>query len=152
MPDDRRAGAVVAVEPARALRGDAIDEFDFTDRLEFVAPGGIIERAAFHEDSGDHIVTRLRVGLQFVKGVIRRAHQRFEEIVPRFRKGPHQRAQVPQMMMRVDNRQIGVDNRFGHVTFSRWVSLAEGMSHLSHSPKGGKRGEVSGAIRGGWQI
>ena len=32
--DDGSAGAQFAVEPARRLRGDAVDEFDLTDRLE----------------------------------------------------------------------------------------------------------------------
>jgi hypothetical protein len=34
--------------------------------------------------------------------------------MPRFRKGTHQRPQIPQVVVRIDDFQFGFENRFGH--------------------------------------
>ena len=116
--DDRSTRPVVAIEPARSLRRDAIDEFDLTHRLHRLIARGVIERAAFHEDRAHDVVTAMRIRKELIEGVIGCANDRLEEIVSGFWKGRKQWAQIPQVVVRIDDRQVGLDDRFGHV----WLS------------------------------
>ncbi len=94
MANDARAGADVAVDAARRHGGDAVDELDLADRLHLVRPVGAQHRARLHEHGGDDVVAAVGIGEQVV-----------EQIAPA-------RA-IPQMMVRIDDRQIGLEDRLG---------------------------------------
>ena len=115
-----------AIEPARALCRDAIDVFDFANDLQRIAKDRIglasaVERAAFHEHRADHVVATGHVGVELVEGVVRGARDGGDERVVRFGDRGHQRPQVPQVVVRIDDGQIRFDNgfgfedRFGHI-------------------------------------
>ena len=114
MADDRRAGPRRAIKPARPPRRDAVDILDLADRLQRLAVSRVVERPALHEHGGDDVVAAGEIGLQLVERIERAFRQRVEERMPRFGKGAHQRAQIPQMMVRIDDRQLGFEDRFGH--------------------------------------
>ena len=114
MSDDCRAWPVVAVKPAGPLRGDTIHELHFPHRLEGVGAARIVECAAFHENGTHDIVTRVRIGVQFVERIIGGTGDRFDEGVARFGESRDKRPQIPQMVMRIDDRQFGFEDFFGH--------------------------------------
>ena len=114
MPDDPRARAKVAVKPARALRRDAVDELDLTHRLQRRIGPGPVERAAFHEHGADNVVAAVRIGMECIERVVRRRNQRLDKRMQRLREHADQRAQVPQMVVRIDDRQIGFDDLFSN--------------------------------------
>ena len=126
MPHDRGTRAVIAVKPAGALRRHAVDECNLAHRFERGIAIGVIERAAFHIDRADHVVPGGYFGMQFVKGVIGRQLDRRDERVIGLGKMRQQRPQIPQMMMRIDDRQIGFENWFRH-GHSRGMAL--GLLH-----------------------
>ena len=70
--------------------------------------------AAFHEHRADDLVAGVRIGVKLVEGIIGGTRDRFDESMPRFGECPDQRAQVPQVMVRIDDRQFGFENIFGH--------------------------------------
>ena len=115
VPDDRFAEPRRAIEPAGTLRGDAVDEFDFAHALQLIRCAPVVKRTAFHEDRANHVVAAADLGLNFVEGVIGRERDAGDERVAWLGEGRHQRAQVPQVVMRVDDRQVGFEDRFGHV-------------------------------------
>ena len=114
MADDPGAQPGGAVQPAGRLRGDTVDVLDFADRFQRFAIPAIVERTAFHEDAGDDVVPGGDVGRELIERVVRDGNQRFEEAVPGFGKGRQHGPQVPQVMVRIDDRQIGFDDRLGH--------------------------------------
>jgi len=71
MTDDARASPQRAVDTAGALRRDAIDEFDLSDRFEVRRRIGAVERAALDEDRADNVVAAERVGAQLVEQIAR---------------------------------------------------------------------------------
>jgi len=114
MADNPGAGAQGSIKPARALRRNPADELDLADRLERLGSACAIECTALHEHRGDHIVAARGVGQQTVESVIRRARDRGDERMVRLWKRSDQRPQVPQMVMRIDDWQFGLEDRFGH--------------------------------------
>ncbi len=114
MTDDRVAHARAAIEAAGALRGDAVHIFDLAHDLQLVASPGLVEGAALHEDRADNVVATGRVGVQLVEGVIGRERDAGDEMMHRFGEGAHQRTQVPQVVVRIDDRQIWFQDRFAH--------------------------------------
>jgi hypothetical protein len=75
-----------------AHRRDAGDELDLADWARLDRPIGAIHRAALLEDGGDDVVAGVEIGEQFRQQV-----------------GPA--AAVPQMMMRIDDRQLRFEDR-----------------------------------------
>ena len=65
------------------------------------APGQLLEEAQLAHRALD------------ADGKTRLGSDRFDEVVPRFGKGGHQRAQVPKVMVRIDDRQTGFEDLFG---------------------------------------
>ena len=120
-------------ETIDALRRNAIDKFDLANDLVILAVSRIVERATFHEAGADDIVARLRIGLEFVEGVIGCIDQCLDEIVAGLRKGIDQRAQVPQVVMRIDDRQVRFKDCFGHGV-QPLQFLSEQVEHMEHSP------------------
>src|SRR5204863_1809363 len=92
MSDDAGAGTDLSVVAACRHRGDAVDELALADRLHLLGPVGTMERSRLHEDGGDDVVTAVGVGEQIV-----------EQITPA--------AAVPEMMMRIDDRQLRLQDR-----------------------------------------
>jgi hypothetical protein len=82
-----------AVTAACAHRGDAGDELGLADWAQLDRPVGAIHRAAFLKDGGDDVVAGVEVGEQFRQQI-----------------GPA--AAVPQMMMRINDRQLRFEDRF----------------------------------------
>ena len=123
MSHDPCAGAILAVESARTLRRHPIRVFDFADRLHrSVAIGGVIG-PAFHEDGRkDAMRGRIRrsadIRPESIEIVIGRARNRLEKRMPRTWEGGEQGPQIPQMVMGIDDRQIGFDYLFGHCLIS----------------------------------
>lgn len=72
MANDGVAQALVAIEPAGALRGNTVDVLNLAHNLQLVTGAGLVEGTAFHEDRADHVVATGSVCLQFVEGVIGR--------------------------------------------------------------------------------
>src|SRR5262249_47350254 len=71
--------------------GDRPDKLAFADRSHFLGAPGAIARSALDEHGLDDVVPRVDVGQQFVEQI---AAARM----------------IPEMMMRVDDRQIGFEN------------------------------------------
>ena len=83
--DDARAKPRRSVQPARALRSDAVDELGLADRAQLFRPVGAIHGMAVDRDCRDDIVPAAGIGEQF-----------WEKILPVIER--------PHMMMRVDDR------------------------------------------------
>ena len=89
--DDAGAHRGAAVAAARAHRGDAIGKFNFADRPQRFRPAGAVHRAAIDIDGGDDVVA----GCDVVGDLL-------DQIALA--------AAIPQMMMRIDDRALGVDD------------------------------------------
>ena len=89
--DDAGADAAGAVDAAGAHGGGAVDEFGFADGAEVLGAIGLVEGAGLDEDGGDDVVSARDIGEQVMR-----------HVAP-------VRA-VPQMVVRVDDRQGGVDD------------------------------------------
>ena len=113
MADNPRAGPARPIQPARRLRRDTIDEFHLAHRLQRLAIGRVVKRAALHEDRADDVVPAGEVGVELIEGVVRIIDQRGDKGVMRFGKHRDHRAQIPQVVVRVDNRQIGFEDILG---------------------------------------
>ena len=96
--------------PARRLHS----ELHFSHGLEGVGAARIVECAAFHENRTHDIVTRVRIGVQFVERIVGGTGDRFDESVARFGESRDKGPQIPQMVMRIDDRQFGFEDFFGH--------------------------------------
>ncbi len=128
MADDAGAGAHLAIDAARRHRGDAVDELGLADRPQRVGPVGAVHRAAFHVDGADHLVAAVEIGQQLVEQIARDvADDVHEAVLGRRQVLQDRRRPVPQMMMRVDDRQVGLEDGLGHVISPR-------RSGGSHSP------------------
>ncbi len=92
VPDDAGADLGRTVAAGGAHRGHAVDEFGFADGFEGFRPAGAVHRAALQEDGRDDVVAAVDVGQQVVQHV--------DPVGP-----------FPQMVMRIDNRQAGLQNR-----------------------------------------
>jgi hypothetical protein len=88
--DDAGADPRLAAAPV-ALLGDRADEFALADAAHFLRPARAIARAALDEHGRDDIVARIAVRQQFVEQI---AAARV----------------IPQMMVRIDDRQIGLED------------------------------------------
>src|SRR5438477_275263 len=88
--DDAGADLGLATAPIRLL-GDRPDEFALADRPHLLGAAGAIARTALDEDGGDDVVPRIDVGQQLV-----------EQIAAPW--------MIPEMMMRVDDRQFGLED------------------------------------------
>ena len=92
-PNDAGRDARFAVLPAVALRRDAVDELGFADRTHRLGTVGTIHRHAFDEHGREHTMPRRGVAQNLVEHV---AAARM----------------VPQVMMRIDDRQFRLERRF----------------------------------------
>ena len=90
--DDAGRDPGLAVIARGAHRGDAGDELGLADRPHLGGAVRAVHRMAFDEHGGDDVVAAVEVGQQFVEQIA----------VP---------AAQPQMMVRVDDRQIGIEDR-----------------------------------------
>ena len=118
--DDAGAGAHGPVESARAHGGDAVDEFRLADAAQIVGPVGAVHGTAFHIDGADDVVPASKIAQKLVEQVTRHAADDVHEAM-RGRRQVLQdvRRPVPQMMMRIDDRQIRFEDVFGHAFFLR---------------------------------
>ena len=94
MADDAGADFRRAIAAGRAHGRDAVDELGFTHRLERLRPRGAMHRPALHEHGADDVVAAVGVGQQVVEHV--------QPVRP-----------LPKMVMRIDDRQFGFQDRFG---------------------------------------
>ena len=94
MADDAGADLRLAVATRGAHRRDAIDELGLADRPHLLRPARAMHRAALHEHRGDDVVATVGVGQQIV-----------EHVAPA--------RPFPQMMVRIDDRQLGLEDRLG---------------------------------------
>src|SRR5208282_2287685 len=88
--DDAGANLGLATAPI-ALLGNRPDELALADRTHFLGTAGPISRTALNEDGRDDVVLRVDVGQEFV-----------EQIAAAW--------VIPEMMVRVDDRQIGLED------------------------------------------
>ena len=88
---------VGAVETGGRHRGDAVDELDLAHGLHLFRPVGAVHGAAFDEDRGDDVVPGPQVLLDLVHQVA--------PLDPPL-------AVIPEVMVRVADRQVGLDRRF----------------------------------------
>jgi hypothetical protein len=101
-----------SIDAARGHGGHAIDEFGLSHRLHRIGPVGTVKRAALDIDGADYIMPAARIFQQFVEQVARRLAQDRLERVRHFGGQERQaRAPVPQMMVRIDDRQIRFEYR-----------------------------------------
>ena len=98
--DDAIAGA-----DARSLGAcrDAGDEFGLADRAQFLGTAIAIGEAALNEHGGAHVVSRPEIGAQFIEQVASVA--------------------FPQVMVRIDDRQRGVDDVLAQLGKPRLVDV-----------------------------
>jgi hypothetical protein len=92
--DDACADFGGAVTAGGAHGRDAVDEFGFADRAESLGAAGAVHGAALDEDGGDDVVPAVGIGQQVVQHV------------------DPVRA-LPQMVVRVDDGQVGFQDGFG---------------------------------------
>ncbi len=131
MTDDPRAGAHVAVETARRHRGDAIHELGLTDGTQRLGSVGAVHGAAFQIDGAAHLVAAVQVGKQLVEQVAPDVADDVHETVIGWRQVLQQlRRTIPQMMMRIDDREIGLEDL---------------LFRLSHDPGSSRRSRIRGA-------
>ncbi len=92
--DDAGGDPGLAVIARRAHRRDAGDEVGLADRAHLGRAIRPVHRAAFLEHGRDNVMAGVEVGEQFVEqiGVV---------------------AALPQMMVRIDDRQVGIEDRLG---------------------------------------
>ena len=91
---DAAADARRPVAAAVAHGGDAGHELDLAHRLHLLGPARAVHRAAFLEHRGHDVVPGVQVGQQLVEQIAEARH-------------------VPQMMVGVDDRQLGLEDRLG---------------------------------------
>ncbi len=113
VPDDPPADARRAVATGRAHRGDTVDELGLADRAHLLRPAGAVEGAALYEHGGGDAVPGAEIGQQIGK-----------HVAP---VGP-----IPQMVVRIDDRQRRVERRL----------LPSGQPVLAH------RQVMAGCLRG----
>ena len=98
--DDARGHARVAVAAAGAHRRDAVDELGLAHRAQRLGPVGAIHRRTFDEHRAAHVVARaVGIGLAGV------GQQLVEQVAVA--------VAVPQVVVRVADRQLGLDDVFG---------------------------------------
>ena len=72
---------------------------------------GAVHRAAFHVDRAADVVAALQVRQQLVEQIARRvADDVHEAVIGRRQVAQDRRRPVPQMMMRIDDRQVGFED------------------------------------------
>ncbi len=91
--DDAGANPCAAIAAAGAHRRDTVGEFDFANRAHLCGPMGAVHRQPFEIDGRGDIVTAAGVG---------------QEIRQQIAAGLRP---IDQMMVRIDNRQLGIDDR-----------------------------------------
>ena len=94
MADDALADLGRAVAAAGAHRRDAVDELGLAHRLVGLRPAGAVHRPALHEDGRDDVVALAGIGQQVV-----------QQVAPA--------RPVPEVVVRVDDRQAGVERLLG---------------------------------------
>lgn len=94
MADDPLGDPARAVPAGRAHRRNAVDELDLADRGHLGRAILAVHRPAFEKDRGNDVVAAADVGQQFG-----------QQVAPALRC-------VPEMMVRIDDRQIRLDRRF----------------------------------------
>ena len=104
----------LTIDAAGTLGGDAIDKLNLTDGLHLRRRIGAIEGPALHKDRPDHPVTALSVAAQLVEGVIGRARDGGDKGMMRLWKVAEQWGQVPEVMVGINDRQVGFKNVFDH--------------------------------------
>ena len=119
MTHDPGAGAIIAVKAACTLRRHAVRVFDFADRLHRIFAIGRIIGPAFHEDRrenamGGCLTRSAHILSQRVEIVIGRARDCLEKGMARTRESGQQGAQIPKVVMGIDDRKIGFEYSFGH--------------------------------------
>ena len=127
MADDRLGDTARAVGARRTHRGDAVDELDLADRRHLGGAVPAVHRLAFEEDGGDDVVAAADIGQELR-----------QEVAATMRR-------VPEVVMRVDDRQLRLERRLGR-TFRQpclqlgvvaigqaWV-FAPGVAWLGHFP------------------
>ena len=118
--DDPGAGAHLTVEPARRHRGDAVHELDLADGLERFGPADAVHRAALEVDGRTDIVTALQIREQLVEEIPRHLPDDLHEwVIGRRHILQNLGRPIPEMMMRIDDRQIGLEDRFHRVGHAR---------------------------------
>jgi len=107
----------VAVTAAGRHRGYTINELRLADEAHLFGPGGAVEGGAFDEDRALHVVPGLNIGEQF--------RQKISTV-----------RKVPQVMMRIADRQFRFENflfrawRSDHVDLPRCVLFFQPLSKL----------------------
>src|SRR6516165_1468572 len=109
---DAGANFGLAAAPVTLL-GDRPDELAFADRPHLLRAAGPIARTALDEHGRDDVVTRVDVGQEFVEQI---AAARV----------------IPEMMVRVDDRQIGFEYLFGQLAepfeIGQWAGVGAGFA------------------------
>ena len=109
--DDAGGHARVAVTAAGAHRGDAVDELGLAHRAQGLRAVGAIHRRTFDEHRAAHVVAcAMGIGLAGI------GQQLVEQVAVA--------VAVPQVVVRVADRQIGVDDLFGGFGGGSWLLAA----------------------------
>src|SRR5262249_28925168 len=106
----------VAELPARGHRGDAVSELDFAQRLHRLGPSRPVHRVRLGEDGRTYVVTTGQVDQDLVEQVALGLQM--------------------QVMMRIDDRQVRLDNRFNALSIASHscLALADRGRRLSYKP------------------
>ena len=111
--DNARAGAEIPIDATCAHCGDAVHKLGLADDTPLDRAVRLVEGSALDEDGGDDIVTAGRIGDQLIQQIASRIGDRGDKgMFGRLRGGVV--PTVPQVMVRIYDRQIGFQNGFGH--------------------------------------
>jgi hypothetical protein len=94
---DSRTRPRLTVSAARRQHRDGVHHLGFTDRAERHRPSPAVHSAALHEHGRDDVVAAHQIDDQLL-----------QQIAPR-------RTIVPQMVVRIDDRQFGFDDVLAHL-------------------------------------
>ena len=113
MSDNCSAGSHRAIITASGHGGDTIDELRLSDRSHRRWSLASIHGAALHIDRGLHIVTASHIGQQFVEQIARDfSDDLFKPVGRRWQRCHSRRRSIPQVMMRIYDRQVWLEDLF----------------------------------------
>ena len=114
MANNGGTSTCIAIKAGRRLRGDTVYEFDFANNFHVFAGIRTIKSAALHKDCADNIMPACQVSVKLIERVICVVDKSSDERVVRFREHRDKWTQIPQVVMRIDDRQIGLQDFLSH--------------------------------------
>ena len=111
--DDSGRDTHLAIDAAGRHGGDTVHEFRLAHAFERIGSAGAIHRTAFEEHGRADVVPALQVLEEFVEQIARIvADDAREGMIGQRDRHRGGRRTIPEMMMRIDDRKIGFEDRF----------------------------------------